>query len=162
MDEQEYTLEEISYSKKEHCRIMEPVLGKWFQNPKTLNPVSPNLTYPFKFKNWISKNYLEKRENIISLIIKKGGWIIGHVSYRINKNKFHIFHLFIDEEYRGLGLAKRLINEIEKCSQMKGINLITLNVVQKNKEAINLYERLGYKIFGSNKSRSIKMKKYTR
>ena len=160
MDEQEYTLEEISYSKKEDCRIMESVLGKWFQNPKTLNLVSPNLTYPFKFKKWISKNYSEKRGIIISIIIKKGGWIIGHVSYRINKNKFHIFHLFIDEEYRGLGLAKRLINEIEKCSQMKGINLITLNVVQKNKEAINLYERLGYKIFDFNKSRSIKMKKY--
>ena len=160
MDEQEYTLEEISYSKKEHCRIMEPVLGKWFQNPKTLNLVSPNLTYPFKFKNWISKNYLEKREKIISLIIKKGGWIIGHVSYRINKNKFHIFHLFIDEGHRRLGLAKKLINKIEKCSQLGNINLITLNVMQKNKEAINLYERLGYEIFDFDKSGTIKMKKY--
>ena len=160
MDEQEYTLEEISYSKKEHCRIMESVLSKWFQNPKTLNLVSPSLTYPFKFKNWISKNYSEKRGKIISIIIKKGDWIIGHVSYRINKYKFHIFHLFIDEEYRGLGLAKRLMNKIEKCSQMKGVNLITLNVMQKNKEAINLYERLGYEIFDFDKSGTIKMKKY--
>ncbi len=160
MDEQEYTLEEISYSKKEHCRIMESVLGNWFQNPKALNLVSPNLTYPFKFKNWISKNYSEKRGRVISIIIKKGDWIIGHVSYRINKNKIHIFHLFIEEEHRGLGLAKRLINEIEKFSQIKNINMITLNVVQKNKEAINLYEKLGYKTFGFNEPRSIKMKKY--
>ena len=46
MNEQEYTLEEISYSKKEDRRIMEAVLNSWFYNPKTLNLVSPNLTYP--------------------------------------------------------------------------------------------------------------------
>ena len=52
MNEGEYTLEKISYSKKEDCRIIESVLNGWFQNPKTLNLVSPNLTYPFKFKDW--------------------------------------------------------------------------------------------------------------
>ena len=33
MSEQEYTLEEISYSRKEDCRIMEAVLKNWFQKP---------------------------------------------------------------------------------------------------------------------------------
>ena len=37
MSEQEYTLEEISYSRKEDCRIMEAVLKNWFQSPKALN-----------------------------------------------------------------------------------------------------------------------------
>ena len=31
---QEYTLEKISYSRKEDCRIMESVLNKWFKDPQ--------------------------------------------------------------------------------------------------------------------------------
>ena len=160
MDEQEYTLEEISYSQKEDCRIMESVLSTWFQNPKTLNLVSPNITYPFKFKDWISKNYSEQKGKIISIIIKKKGWIIGHISYRIEEWKFHIFHLYIEKNYRQLGLANKLMKEIEKRSLMNSINTLTLNVINKNKEAINLYKKLGYKKVGINKLKSIKMQKY--
>ena len=159
MDEQEYTLEEISYSQKEDCRIMESVLSTWFQNPKTLNLVSPNLTYPFRFKDWISKNYSEKRGEIISITIKKEGWIIGHISYRIEKGKFHIFHLYIEKKNRNLGLAQKLMKEIEKRSLMNNINTLTLNVMKKNKEALKLYKKLGYKKVGDNKFKSIKMEK---
>ena len=91
MDEQEYTLEEISYSKKEHCRIMESILSEWFKNPKTLNFVSPSLKYPFKFNDWVSKNYYQKEYKVISIVIKNEGWIIGHVSYKMEKNKYHIW-----------------------------------------------------------------------
>ena len=159
MDEQEYTLEEISYSQKEDCRIMESVLSTWFQNPKTLNLVSPSLTYPFKFKDWISKNYSEQKGKIISIIIKKEGWIIGHISCRIEEKKNHIFHLYIEKEYRELGLAKKLMKEIEKRSLMNNINTLTLNVMKKNKEALKLYKKLGYKKVGDNKFKSIKMEK---
>ena len=154
-----YTLDIISYSQKEDCRIMESVFSSWFQNPKTLNLVSPSLTYPFRFKDWISKNYSEKRGKIISIIIKKEGWIIGHISYRIEKEKFHIFHLYIEKENRNLGLAQKLMKEIEKRSLMNNINTLTLNVINKNKEAINLYKKLGYSKVGVNKSKWIKMEK---
>ena len=64
MAEEEYTLEEISYSRKEDCRIMEAVLKNWFQNPKTLNFVSPNLSFPFKFKKWQKKSNLINNHRI--------------------------------------------------------------------------------------------------
>ena len=89
MNEQEYTLEEISYSKKEDCRIMEAVLNSWFQNPKTLNLISPNLTYPFKFKQWVSKYYYDNGKEIITKILKQHNWIIGHVSIRIEEDNLH-------------------------------------------------------------------------
>ena len=47
----EYTLEEISYSRKEDRRIMESVLKSWLVDPKALNFFSPESKYPFKFKN---------------------------------------------------------------------------------------------------------------
>ena len=75
MNEGEYTLEKISYSKKEDCRIIESVLNGWFKNPKTLNLVSPNLTYPFKFKDWVSKHYFESSKPITSIIIKSKNFL---------------------------------------------------------------------------------------
>tara|TARA_B100000073_G_scaffold342816_1_gene346521 strand:- start:834 stop:1316 length:483 start_codon:yes stop_codon:yes gene_type:complete len=158
MNEREYTLEKISYSKKEDCRIIESVLSGWFQNPKVLNFVAPNLTYPFKFKDWVSKNY-NNSETIISIIIKSKNWIVGHISYRIEKNKIHLFHLIIDENFRRLGLAKILLRYVEKDCFLKQKGCITLNVFKNNKEAINLYKKVGFSIFKNKNSKTITMKK---
>tara|TARA_Y100000768_G_scaffold179137_1_gene134159 strand:+ start:372 stop:866 length:495 start_codon:yes stop_codon:yes gene_type:complete len=159
MDEREYTLEKISYSKKEDCRIIESVLNGWFQNPKTLNLVSPKLTYPFKFKDWVSKNYFESSKPVISIVIKSKNWIVGHISYRIERNKVHLFHLIIDEKFRGLGLAKLLIAKVERDCFLKQKDYITLNVLKSNEEAISLCKKLGYSIFKNKNSKTIVMKK---
>ena len=159
MNELEYTLEKISYSKKEDCRIIESVLNGWFQNPKTLNLVSPNLNYPFKFKDWVSKNYFERSKQTISIVIKSKNWIVGHVSYRIEKNKVHLFHLIIDKKFRGLGLSKLLIDKVERDCFLRQNDYITLNVLKKNKEALSLYKKLGYDILKNKNSKTIVMKK---
>ena len=159
MDERKYTLEKISYSKKEDCRIIESVLKGWFQNPKTLNLVSPNLTYPFKFKDWVSKNYFERSKPIISIVIKSKNWIVGHISYRIEKNKVHLFHLIIDKKFRRLGLAKLLLDKVERDCFLKQKDCLTLNVLKKNKEALSLYRKLGYDILKNKNSKTIVMKK---
>ena len=159
MNELEYTLEKISYSKKEDCRIIESVLNGWFQNPKTLNLVSPNLNYPFKFKDWVSKNYFERSKPTISIVIKSKNWIVGHVSYRIEKNKVHLFHLIIDKKFRRLGLSKLLIDKVERDCFLRQKDYITLNVIKKNKEALSLYKKLGYVILKNKNSKTIVMKK---
>ena len=159
MSEREYTLEKISYSKKEDCRIIESVLNGWFQDPKTLNFVSPNLTYPFKFKDWVSKNYIENSKQIISIVIKCKNWIVGHISYSIEKNKVHLFHLIIDKKFRGLGLAKILITKVERDCFLKQKSEVSLNVFKKNKEAINLYRGLGYITLKNKNSKTIIMGK---
>ena len=41
MNLHEYTLEKISYSRKEDCRIMETVFKHWLKDPKELNFFSP-------------------------------------------------------------------------------------------------------------------------
>ena len=159
MNGREYTLEKISYSKKEDCRIIESALNGWFQNPKTLNLVSPNLSYPFKFKDWVSKNYFQRSKPTISIVIKRKNWIIGHISYRIERNKVHLFHLIIDKKFRGLGLSKLLINKVERDCFLKQKNYITLNVLKKNKIALNLYKKKGYAIVKNKNSKTFVMKK---
>ena len=158
MDNKEYTLEKISYSRKEDCRIMESVLKVWFQDPKTLNLASPYLTYPFNFRDWLSKSYSDSQFRIISLVIKKESWIVGHVSYRIEKYKVYIFHLIIDKNYRRLGLAKKLICKIEEFCHDKQKTII-LKIFKKNREAIDFFINLNYTITTSKNTKSIKMKK---
>ena len=75
MIKQEYTLEEISYSRKEDRRIMESVLKRWFIDPKMLNFFSPGFNYPFRFKKWVSLYYKDEIINISSIILKHNNWI---------------------------------------------------------------------------------------
>ena len=118
-----------------------------------------SLTYPFKFKDWVSKNYFERSKPTISIVIKSKNWIVGHISYRIEKNKVHLFHLIIDKKFRRLGLSKLLIDKVERDCFLKQKDYITLNVLKKNKEALNLYKKLGYVIFKNKNSKTIVMKK---
>lgn len=159
MSEQEYTLEEISYSRKEDCRIMEAVLKNWFQSPKALNFVSPNLSFPFKFKKWVSVSYAEMVEKITTIVLKQDDWIIGHISMKVIEDNAHLFHLFIAPSHRKCGLATKLVNAIENQGKNLGCKTFSLNIVPKNDIAKKLYEKLGYKETHRSESHSIKMEK---
>jgi GNAT superfamily N-acetyltransferase len=161
MSEQEYTLEEISYSRKEDCRIMEAVLKNWFQSPKALNFVSPNLSFPFKFKKWVSVSYADMVEKITTIVLKQDDWIIGHISMRVSEDNAHLFHLFIAPSNRKCGLATKLVNAIENQGKILGCKTFSINVVPKNNIAKYIYEKLGYKETQQSQSKWIKMEKKT-
>jgi len=159
MIKQEYTLEEISYSLKEDSRIMESVLSSWFDNPKILNFISPSLSYPFQFKKWIAVSYASHMDQTTTMVLKHRGWIIGHLSMRLEGNIAHIFHLFIDPVYRNKGLAIRMIHEMEHHGYELGAVHFSLNVVKKNMAAIRLYQKLGYEEYCQSPTKHIKMNK---
>jgi len=144
MDMHEYTLEEISFSRKEDCRVLESVLNNWLSKPKILNYVEPKLNFPFKFKKWLS---IYKNNKTNTFIIKKENWIIGYISIRISndKNQCQLFHLFIDKSFRNNNLAQLLITKSEEFGKSIGMKIFTAELVTKNLAAINLFEKLGYK-----------------
>ncbi|SVC26318.1 uncharacterized protein METZ01_LOCUS279172, partial [marine metagenome] len=76
------TIEKVSYAHTKDARILEAVLDKWFQNPKDLNLTSPNMSYPFKFKKWVSTYYTQ--DPIDSFVIKSDSWIVGIGSIKIS------------------------------------------------------------------------------
>ena len=159
MFDQEYTLEEISYSRKEDRRIIKAVLKKWFNNPKELNFVSPELPYPFNFDKWllIYENYDLKE--VFTIIVKFNDWIIGHVSFHCNHNNVHIFHLFIDSKYRNKGLAKKIIKYIEIRARCLETKTISLKISPKNLIMFKISTDLGYRKTIVRNQRSIKMSK---
>ena len=146
MTTQKLSISNISYKNDESVRVMNTVLSKWFSNPKTLHYTSPNLKYPFNINHWISTFYREN--NVETYILKDENWIIGHISIKIyeSKNLAHLFHLFIDNENRQKGYAKKLIRYVEKhiIDDKNNIGAITLNCVKKNIPAISLYQSMGF------------------
>ena len=144
MSKTKISISTLSYKKKEDLRILSACLSNWFKNPKVLYFTSPNMSYPFNLKKWISLSYKEKNNKTI--IIKIDDWIIGHLSIKEKKEQgsAHLFHLIIDPNYHRKGFAKKLILYAERVIKYDNIKKITLNVVRKNQAARQLYYSLGY------------------
>ena len=159
MKQPKISISTITYYKKDDIRILNACLSNWFTDPKILHFTSPNMTYPFNLKKWISVAYKEKNNKTI--IIKIDDWIVGHLSikYEEDQKSAHLFHLIIDSGYLRKGLAKKLIDFAETIIKKAKINKITLNVVRKNKAALKLYNSIGYTDKGKNRFGSIKMEK---
>jgi len=153
------SISEITYYKKEDIRILSACLSNWFSDPKILHFTSPNMTYPFNIKKWISLSYKEK--NIKTIIIKVNNWIVGHLSikYDESKNSAHLFHLIVDQNQLRKGYAKKLILYAEEILYNDAIKKITLSLVKKNQKAKELYYSMGYEKTNSRSTGNVKMKK---
>ena len=152
----EYTLEEISYSRKEDRRIMESVLKNWLVDPKALNFFSPESKYPFKFKKWVQLHYSIINTNITTIVLKHNEWIIGHVSLKTKKERTELLHLFVDSKYRKKGLGLRLLKEVENYRIDLKIKSITVRVQKKNIAFKKILEKSGYRYKNSNQNLMIK------
>ena len=143
MNDDKYYIKEINYLNNDDIRKMNSTCRFWFSEPKTLNLTSPSLTYPFQFNKWV-EFYKKKDGNVFSYTVQKNKWILGHGSIQIKKSTGHIFHVIIDSDYRRMGLASKLINELKRAASKKSVHELTLNVDKKNVAAYNLYEKLGF------------------
>ena len=152
----EYTLEEISYSRKEDRRIMESVLKNWLVDPKALNFFSPESKYPFKFKKWVQLHYSKNNIDTTTIVLKDNEWVIGHVSLKTKKERTEILHLFVDSKYRKKGLGSILLKEIENYRNDLKIDSIAAKVQKKNIAFKKVLERSGYRYKNSNQNLMIK------
>jgi GNAT superfamily N-acetyltransferase len=55
-----------------------------------------------------------------------------------------IKRMFVRPQYRGLGLAKRMLLHVEEHTRSQGVTTLRLETGILQTEAIGLYERLGY------------------
>jgi len=61
-----------------------------------------------------------------------------------DKNSVEIKRMFVRKKYRGKGLGKLLLNEIESWAKELGFQSAILETGFKQTEAVLLYEKLGY------------------
>ena len=84
------------------------------------------------------------KENLVARMEKK---VVGFIStLNVFSNETALLLQFaVLPEYRGKGIGKGLMNNILRLLKRNGYKKVCLRVDVKNKKAIKLYERIGFK-----------------
>ena len=70
---------------------------------------------------------------------------LGYLDFSIIYDRMEIDNLFVKEEYRGLGIATKLMSHVISIAIETRMINITLEVRSDNKKAIYLYNKYGFK-----------------
>jgi ribosomal protein S18 acetylase RimI-like enzyme len=97
-----------------------------------------------RIKHWIQAS------NGIFLTIKLNAILVGYGLVLVHKGKRHarLYSLALLPESRGKGVAKVLMAALETAAADLGRLFMRLEVAKHNNDAIGLYQRLGYRVFG--------------
>jgi ribosomal protein S18 acetylase RimI-like enzyme len=96
------------------------------------------------FKRWLS------HRRRVFLVCEEGATLCGYILVILRRGTrlARMYSLAIDPEYRGRGLAGRLIVQAEGEACAAGSLYMRLEVEKNNSGAISLYRKLGYRQFG--------------
>ena len=139
-------LKKMSYENSRDNRILKSCLTTWFSNPKELHLTDPRMTYPFRFNQWV--NLLYKGKDTETWGAFSGNWMVGMVSLEHLKEegRIHLFHIYVDKEYRRKGIRKKLILKAEEQGKKTNAKALSLNIVSEKAEVVLLYEKMGFKL----------------
>ncbi|MBN3942044.1 GNAT family N-acetyltransferase [Nostoc sp. NMS9] len=81
------------------------------------------------------------------------GIVAFHQESRIKlRHKAYISSMYVQQEYRGKGIGKILLNElIERAKAINAVEILLLDIVKNNVLAKALYLSLGFQIYGTEK-----------
>jgi GNAT superfamily N-acetyltransferase len=119
--------------------------------------------YPEKGMDYWINNVIELNNNVIVIYLEEKPVACGCFK-KYDENTIEIKRMFVDVAARGVGLAKKILNELELWAVDKGYTNAILETLFNQKEAIGLYQRVGYTIIDNykpytNSKNSICMKK---
>lgn len=96
------------------------------------------------------ENFVENEQNCI-LLVEDHTVIIGYLyGFVINGGDAYVDivtqldAMFVENNYRNLGVGNALIDEFKKWSKQQGAKYIQLKVCNKNDNAISLYKKNGF------------------
>jgi ribosomal protein S18 acetylase RimI-like enzyme len=93
---------------------------------------------------------LRKQENRLVLLAMSEGVAIGIAVCFQGFSTFHarplinVHDLAVHPDYRGRGVGRRLLGEVERIARQRGCCRITLEAYKINPRARELYRRLGF------------------
>jgi len=97
--------------------------------------------------NWLNN----KNHELKGIGYEIGGKIVGIAHYRKLlsplKGKYigYLDDIFVDQEYRGQKIGKKLLNEIKEISKANGWNLVRWQTDEDNFTAKKLYDKVAVK-----------------
>ena len=118
-------------------------------NPLNLEEILEIERNAFEKKEVFPKEYLLeifKKWPEGFLVAKINKEIIGYTIGQKNENSGLIISIAVKKEWRRKGIGRKLIEKLLENFKKEGIRNIFLHVREENKEAINFYQALGFKI----------------
>ena len=94
---------------------------------------------------------MDKRDHVFSLLAFDGEQPVGVAncvegfSTFAAKPLMNIHDIAVIPEYRGEGVAQKLLEEVKTLAQFRGCVKLTLEVLDKNERAKKAYEKFGFK-----------------
>ena len=71
--------------------------------------------------------------------------ILGYCVFRCLGNEGELQRIGVKPEFRGRGIARKLMEAMFTLARMKGVQIMSLEVRESNEKARNLYESCGFK-----------------
>lgn len=104
-----------------------------------------HLNYPPESRHTFSAGRLI-REGFIFLVARKDREPVACGGVKLVENDYaEVKRMFVRPEYRGLGLAKLVLDRLEKTAREAQVGTLRLETGVWQPEAIGLYERYGFK-----------------
>ena len=106
-------------------------------------------------KRWMNfvETLIESETGALKFAVERGK-PIGYVLYswritplELKKKAGTIYDLFVLREYRRRGIGTSLMKKAIEDLRNHGVEIVRLNVLSKNINAIHLYEKLGFREF---------------
>jgi ribosomal protein S18 acetylase RimI-like enzyme len=71
-------------------------------------------------------------------------WVARVLNQFTGRSEALVLNLFVEEDFRGRGAAKQLMDVVEKWAKDQDLERIGLSVAVDNEPAVRLYEEMGY------------------
>jgi ribosomal protein S18 acetylase RimI-like enzyme len=105
----------------------------------TLDPL-----YPAESQHGLSVEQL-LREKVAFFVLRQDGVAAGCGGVQLFGTEYgEVKRMYIRPQYRGLGLAKSMLDHLESYARERDVKLLRLETGIYQTEAIGLYERMGF------------------
>jgi GNAT superfamily N-acetyltransferase len=101
--------------------------------------------YPELKNDYWGNNIIEINPNVVLIYLDDKAVACGCYK-KLNPNTIEIKRMFVSPEARGLGLAQKILQELELMAVQSGFSNAVLETLYKQKAAIALYEKVGFEI----------------
>jgi GNAT superfamily N-acetyltransferase len=81
---------------------------------------------------------------VTSVVVMDGDTAVGHAALRPHGDLLEVKRVFVRPEFRGRGVSKQLMRELETIARSNGVRTLILQTADLQLDAIRLYEGLGY------------------
>lgn len=101
--------------------------------------------YPELKSDYWGNNLIEFNSNVFIIYLNDKAVACGCFK-KYNTNTVELKRMFVLPESRGLGLAQKVVKELENEAINQGFKTMILETLYKQIEAIKLYQKIGFKI----------------